>query len=114
MSFFTPVLFSIATLAFSEETLDAIRSSLEEASISSSSGFAFDFDAIAFANKHPEAHQVLLEVQALTEEDRTKAIDLVTASVATATKEEVFWNDVTKAALAYHSELKSKTPATAT
>lgn len=108
MNPFVPVLFSIATIPFAEgdETLGKIHEALGAIAIYSSSGFAFEFSAVAFANIHPDLNQILLEVQAASEEDLAKGIEVVETAVATATEESLFWIDVTKEALDYHNPPK--------
>lgn len=109
---FNPVLFSIATTPADADGVDLSKviDALTAVTTASGSGYTFPFEAIAFVNKHPDLPELLLEVQAHSEEERTQGIDLVNAAVKVALGAELTWNDVTEAALAYHAGLKNAEP----
>lgn len=111
---FSPLLFSIAVVQVMSDTPDDalanVRKALAEVSTDSGGGYVFDFGAVAFANRHPDpAKDLLVEVQALSEEGRTKAIEVVTKIVNEKTGSFFEWDDVTEAALAYHLEQRAQT-----
>jgi hypothetical protein len=107
---FSPILFSIGVVTTSDSDADLVKlkEALAKSTTDSNSGFIIDSEAVAFANIHPDPSKgILVEVQALTEESREKGIELVT-NLVTETLGVVFvWDDVTEAALAYHTELRA-------
>lgn len=110
---FSPLLFSIGVVQvmsdLPDDALADIKKALADISTDSGSGFVFDFGAVAFANRHPDpAKDLLVEVQALSEEGRAKAIELVTKIVNDKTGSFFEWDDVTEVALAYHLEQKNQ------
>lgn len=109
MTTFAPILFSIVNITpvGEDEFLQKVVDALTGVTNATKSSFSFDFGAVAFANKHPDAGQgILLEIQALDEESRAKGIAIVTEKVAEFSDIVLNWQDVTEQALAYHAGLK--------
>jgi len=107
---FSPVLFSIGIVTATDPDVDLakLRDALSAVTTPSDSGFIIDPEVVAFANRHPDpAKDILVEVQALTEEARTRGLELVTTLVLETTGSSFMWDDVTEAALAYHLELRN-------
>jgi hypothetical protein len=110
---FAPVLFSIATVPTndSESLIAQISEPLKPQTASLDTGFMFDFGALTFINKHPQLEEVLVEVQAHSEEARTQAITILTdivANISESSTATLNWNDVTEQALVYHANLKAE------
>lgn len=106
----SPVIFHLASTPVNtaDEIFVKIKEALNAVSTVTDSGYAFDFQAIAFANHHPETGEVVLEVQAHSQEDSVKGMEIVSNVLLEVADMPLIWNDVTEAALAYHAEQRKE------
>ena len=106
---FSPVLFSIGLVSANDPDVDLarLRDALSAVTTLSDSGFIIDPEVVAFANRHPDpAKDILVEVQALNEDARSRGISLITKLIFDTLSVEFLWEDVTEQALAYHANLR--------
>jgi hypothetical protein len=110
MTEFSPILFSVAPIDTSdhESLIQKVADALTKDTVPLDTGFMFNFGALIFVNKHPEMTQVIVEVQALSEESRDKAISIINEIPDISTSGPLQWMDVTTEALAYHASLKTE------
>lgn len=102
---FAPVLFTIANIPTADPAvlIEKITEPLKEQTVPLDTGFMFDFGALTFVNKHPEASEVLVEVQAHSVESSEKAVAILTDVLTNIEGSPMYtWHDVTQEALAYH------------
>lgn len=107
---FSPVLFSIGVVTATDPDVDLakLRDALTAITSPSDSGFIIDPEVVAFANRHPDpVKDILVEVQALNEDARTRGLEIVTKLVSEIMPTPFEWEDVTEVALAYHLELRN-------
>jgi len=105
---FAPVLFTIANIPTADPAalIEKITEPLKDQTVPLDTGFMFDFGALTFVNKHPEASEVLVEVQAHSAEANEKAVGILTKVIIGIEEAPMHtWHDVTEEAIAYHAKL---------
>lgn len=106
MNIFTPSFFSIANIASEnpEQILTPLREEFTKQFGAADSSYNLGFDAHAFVNKHPDVTDVIIEIQAGTDESRSKGIEIANTIANEACGLTLTWIDVTREAL----ELRAK------
>lgn len=105
---FAPVLFTIANIPTADPSplIEKITEPLKDQTVPLDTGFMFDFGALTFVNKHPEASEVLVEIQAHSAEASEKAVAILTEVLNGLEGSPMYtWHDVTREAIAYHAKL---------
>lgn len=108
---FSPVLFTIANIPTDNPAslIEVITEPLKNQTVALDTGFMFDFGALTFVNKHPDASEVLVEIQAHSAEASDQAVAILTAILTGIEGAPMFtWHDVTEDAIAYHAKLAAE------
>jgi len=108
MNEFSPILFSVAPVIISdhESFIQKVTEALAKDTAPLDIGFMFDFGALIFVNKHPDLDQVIIEVQALSEEARDRAASIIGQITTEDVESPLQWMDVTAEAVTYHAQAK--------
>lgn len=108
MNIFTPAFYSIANVPTDtpEELLGTLRAEFMLRFKPAESYFDLGFNAIAFVNKHPDVSELLIEIQALTDDERNQGIEIATEIASSAANLTLTWLDVTKEALEQRSRVE--------
>jgi len=109
---FAPILFTIANIPTEtpSDLIEKISEPLKGQTTALDTGFMFEFGALTFVNKHPDASEVLVEIQARSVEANEKAVAILTEVLNGIEGSPMYtWHDVTEQAIAYHAKLAAET-----
>jgi hypothetical protein len=105
---FTPTSYFLATIPLgdSEETLNKVRAEFTSRYGEPSSCYTVDYGLLVFVNKHPDAPEIIFEVQALTVALAKSGTELTSEIAKSVADLELQWRDITVDAISYHANAK--------